>query len=89
MEGASILHSREDHERSAGPAHSLILISRPQPQIIARKLLPQSSQVGTHRFERQEPAVYPFSWQSNNTVLLYFTQNSELQFSTRAQRLSF
>ena len=31
----------------------------------------------------------PFSWQSNNAILFYFIQNSGLQFSTSAQRLSF
>ena len=57
MEGASILYSREDHERSAGPAYNLILVSRPLPH--ARKLPSQSSQVRTYRFERQETAVSP------------------------------
>ena len=31
----------------------------------------KSSSIGTHRFLRQEPAVYPFAWQNNTILLLH------------------
>ena len=41
-----------------------------------------------HTFVRQEPAVSPFTWQSNKAILFYFIQKSVfmIQFDTGAQR---
>ena len=48
---------------------------QPCPWTIAVKLLTKSSWAGM-QFLRHEPAVSPFSWQSNKAILFYVTQNS-------------
>ena len=42
-----------------------------------------------HIVLRGRSLLCPPPWQSNNAILFYFTQNSELQFSTSEQKLSF
>ena len=54
-------------ERSAGIAHAMILIINPTLESF-------SPSPGTHTFDR--PAVSPFVWQSNRTILLFFIPNS-------------
>ena len=69
LEDVSILHSREDHlrpdERSAGPAHTLILSLNNCYKTPSQILLGW-----TYSLERHEPAMSPFIWQSNKATLL-------------------
>ena len=39
------------------------------------ELAPQPRRLG-HSFERQDPTVSPFAWQSNKAIVFYLTQNS-------------
>ena len=77
-------NSSEDHlrsdERSAGPAHTLILISNPALESLLESASSNPPRVGTHSFSGHEPTVspHPFAWQSNKGILFYCTSPKTL-----------